>query len=164
MSIHYRIVTRKPYWSINIDKVEQGFGGIYMGDFATRSPSGAWNDAPVCVFFQPNPDVSKGHKNYFGIFARDGNVFVTDATSAFSDKLYGRLADDGEVVISGYRHDYVTSEDESVWIDGGRDYTRSNGLSIPVTVENGTFSINLDDVDIVLPRVVSQKIKKLERI
>jgi hypothetical protein len=58
----------------------------------------------------------------------------------------------------------VTSEDESVWIDGGRDYTRSNGLSIPVTVENGTFSINLDGVDIVLPRVAPQKIKKLERI
>jgi hypothetical protein len=164
MSVHYRIVLREPYWSINISSAEQAYGATYMGDFATMSPAGSWIETPVCVFYQPNPDVTKGHKNYFGVFIRDKMAYITDATSAFCEKLYGRVADDGQVVISGYRHDYVTSEDGSVFIDGGRDYTRSNGVSIPVTVENGEFSINLDGVDIVLPKVAARDSKMVGRI
>ena len=35
------------------------------------------------------------------------------------------VAANGDVIYSRYRHDYRHSPDGSVWIDGGRDYTRS---------------------------------------
>ena len=38
-----------------------------------------------------------------------------------------RSAKNGDIIYSQYRHDYVKSEDDSVFIDGGRDYTRSGG-------------------------------------
>jgi len=38
----------------------------------------------------------------------------------------GVVADNGDVIYSRYRHDFRESDDGSVWIDGGRDYTRTN--------------------------------------
>jgi hypothetical protein len=66
------------------------------------------------------------------------HVYITDAASAFSEPMTGSLCDDGEVIVSRYRHDYV--EKKGAMIDGGRDYVRTAGTkSISVTVNGPNF-------------------------
>ena len=130
------------YWfkKDGIRKIEEKYGAKYMGYWCTKSPSGNWNESPVDVFYVENPDTSKGHTNYFGMFVRDESVYITEASTAFSEPIAGIPTDDGEVIVSRYRHDYVTRGDRM--IDGGRDYTRSSmHPTVRITVDGDQFVI-----------------------
>jgi hypothetical protein len=121
--------------------IEKQYGAKYMGYWTILRKSG-WSDTPVDVFYQPNADASKGHSNYFGMFRPyKGQVMITDAASAFSEPITGLLTDDGEVIVSRYRHDCVVKG--SYMIDGGRDYLRTSGNAdsalVKITVVNGEF-------------------------
>ena len=113
--------------SINIPAIEEKFGGTFIGDFCVKTKSGMWSEFPVAIFYQPNPDTSLGHTNYFGIVRLDSDhINIMKGDSAFEDPITGIIADDGEIIFSRYRHNFVTSSDKSVWVDGGRDYCRSS--------------------------------------
>lgn len=114
---------------INIDKIEQRYGGKYVGDFCLKDKYGNWIDTPFAIFYQPNPNFSLNHTNYFAIKVNylTGQMIITKGDSAFSIAIPGLIANNGEIIYSRYKHDYVTSTDKSVWIDGGRDYCRFNG-------------------------------------
>lgn len=109
----------------NIKIIEEKYKATHMGFWCTKSPRGNWNETPVDVFHQPNPDVSKGHTNYFGMFrqGQDGTVYITDAASAFSEPITGAIVN-GEVIVSRYRHHYLSRGGR--FVDGGRDYLRTN--------------------------------------
>jgi len=118
--------------------IEDKYNGKYLGYWCTKRLSGGWNDIPVDVFYVKNPDRSKGHSNFFGMFRDDKSVMITNAESCFEKPVIGLLCHDGEVLVSRYRHDYRTKG--SIMVDGGRDYLRcSAGKRIQVTVENGEF-------------------------
>lgn len=130
------------YWfkQAGIQKIEEKYGAKYMGYWCTQRPSGGWNESPVDVFYQPNPDTSKGHTHYFGMFVRDESVYITEASTAFKDPISGIVTDDGEVIVSRYRHDYVTKD--NFMIDGGRDYTRASmHPTVMITVNGDQFVI-----------------------
>ena len=133
------------YWFMKegIRKIEEMYGGKYIGYWAIKNTRGDWNESPVDVFYQSNPDTRKGHTHYFGIFTRNGQVFITNAESAFSEPITGVLTEDGEVIVSRYRHDYVTKG--SKMIDGGRDYVKSSagGPFVNVVVNDGEFAFSL---------------------
>jgi hypothetical protein len=48
--------------------------------------------------------------------------------------MTGIVADNGEVIYSRYRHDFVYSTDRSVFVDGGRDYVKSSMHGRRVTI------------------------------
>lgn len=131
------------YWlkEAIIKKTEELYNATYMGYWCTKRLNGeSWNDGPVDVFYQPNPDTEKGHKHYFGLFVQYGSLYITDATSAFSDPINGIETDDGEVIVSRYRHNYV--EKGKYMVDGGRDYFRtSGGPVVRIRVEGPEFVI-----------------------
>jgi len=137
------------YWlkEVAIKKVEDLRNAKYMGYWCTKRLDGkSWNESPVDVFYQPNPDIEAGHSNYFGMYIRDRNLFITDAASAFSEPIIGSICDDGEVIVSRYRHDYVAKK--GAMIDGGRDYTRTNMCKTTrVIVDGGEFVIETDVVE-----------------
>ncbi len=139
------------YWfkKDGIRKIEEKYGAKYMGYWATRNSRGNWNESPVDVFYQPNPDTSKGHTHYFGMFIKNdpftgegtGSVYITEASSAFSDPISGIPTPDGEVIVSRYRHDYVTKDGRM--IDGGRDYVRASmHPTVMVTVDGDKFVVS----------------------
>jgi len=71
---------------------------------------------------------------------------ITNAESAFSEPITGLLTENGEVIVSRYRHHCVIKG--SYMIDGGRDYLRTSGNSadgklVKVTVENGEFVLEI---------------------
>lgn len=130
----------KNYQPIDIKIIEKKYKSKYLGDFCVKRKNG-WSEQPYAIFYQPNPDVSLGHSHYFGMFVNNGKLYITKGDSAFEEGLTGVVANDGEIVISCYRHDYRTSTDDSVFIDGGRDYIRSSvGCEfMKLNVVNGEF-------------------------
>lgn len=132
---------KEGYWltESSIRKLEKIKNCQYMGFWCTRTASGnGWNHTPVDVFYQPNPDVHAGHSHYFGIFYRNDAMYICDAKSAFDEPITGIITDDGEVIVSRYRHDYVTKGNHM--IDGGREYTRSSlSPMASITVDGANF-------------------------
>ena len=128
-----------------IKTIEEKYGAKYLGYWCTKRFNGDWNDRPVDVFYQPNPDTSKGHSRYFGVFNQNGSVMITNAESCFEEPISGSICEDGEVIVSRYRHDYV--EKKGAMIDGGRDYIKTNGCKLAeVTLSDDRFIIKtLDD-------------------
>lgn len=136
-------IRHTPYWvsEAGISKIEEMYKATYMGPWCIRDTKGNWSDIPVEVFYQPNPDRSKGHVNYFGIYESPNGWCICNAESAFSNKMMGVVCPDGEVLVSRYRHNCV--EKDSIMIDGGRDYIRTNGDKVSVTVHNGEFEYEI---------------------
>ena len=150
MSKMFVKIPKDGYWfkSAGIRKIEEKYNAKYMGYWCTKRPSGGWNESPVDVFYVENPDTSKGHTNYFGMFIKTdpytgestGSVYITEASTAFSEPIAGIPTDDGEVIVSRYRHDYV--EKDGRMIDGGRDYTRSSmHPTVTITVAGNQFVV-----------------------
>ncbi len=152
-----KITVSKNYWPFNIEEVEKKYNAVYMGDFSLQTKSGHWSDSPAAIFYVENPDISKGHSHYFGLFIRyndpidpdDTSVLITRGDSAFSEPLQGIKADNGEVIVSCYRHHYIESEDKSVMIDGGPGgYNRYRGDKdrlVRVIIDGPNLKINLEN-------------------
>lgn len=122
-----------------IKTIEELKDAKYMGYWCTKRMDGSWNERPVDVFYNADPNLELGHKHYFGMFIQDGVIYITDATSAFSETIGGIMCEDGEVLVSRYRHDYVT-KDGGYMIDGGRDYLRASlHPTISIEVKDGEF-------------------------
>src|SRR5690606_37070567 len=105
------------------------YGAKYIGDFCLKTKDKGWSEQPAAIFYQENPDVSLGHTHYFGLLIRDGCIFITKGDSAFEQGLTGIQHGD-EIIVSCFRHDYVKSHDGEVFVDGGRDYLRTNSSNI----------------------------------
>ena len=94
------------------------------------------------VFYQPNPDVSKGHQEYFSFFKKDfsklSSFYVRGAASIASAVFIGIVSAENEVVISRHRHEYRESQDRTIFIDGGRDYIRT-GFAETAFVDSSSY-------------------------
>ena len=135
----------------NIEKVEAKYNAKFVGQFCIKTVSGSWAESPADIYYVENPDRSLGHSNYFGLIVRSGSAYITKGDSAVEPLITAAVAKDGEIIYSKYRHDYNVSKDKSVWIDGGRDYTRSGvGGShfITLKVIDGEFyQLEEEDLD-----------------
>ena len=133
------------YWFTKqmISTVEQSKNAKYMGYWTRKTIGGSWSDQPIDVFYQQ--EAHPRGSNYFGLYRVNGKVYITDAASCFSEPIIGVVCEDGEVIVSRYRHDYVEKGDRM--IDGGRDYTRqSMHHTAVITVEGDKFIIR-EEID-----------------
>lgn len=135
-------VPTKSFQPIKIDVVEKEYNATYVGDFCLKTKDGSWTNFPVAIFYNPKPPKPE-YSNYLGVFVTPENkIYITDGASAFLQPIIGIIADNGDVIISRYRHDYVTSADGSVFIDGGRDYVRCSvhGETIQLFMVDGVLT------------------------
>lgn len=126
----------------NIKKIEENYKARYIGYWCTKRPFGGWNEEPIDIFWVDNPNRELGHSNFLGVFRRGEEVYVTNGESAFEESITGLADNDGNVIVSRYRHDYVTLGE--MMIDGGRDYTRCSGYGRFVDIsinDKGEFVI-----------------------
>ena len=143
------------YDSKSIANIENSYNAKYMGYWCTKNTRDhQWNDTPVDVFYVAEPDRSKGHTNYFGMYVRYNSSHIIDASSAFSAPITGILTNDGEVIVSRYRHDYVVKD--GYIIDGGRDYLKwsSNSLLrfVNVSIKDGEFVLEVQNNGVIFRR------------
>ena len=122
-------------------KIGLQYNAKYLGSWSIKDRNGNWTTDPVEVFYQPNPDFSKGHSYYFGIFyaTLSNQLMICNAESAFSEPIFG-IIENEVVYISKYRHDFIKTPEGKI-IDGGRDYLLCS-VSAPfveVTVKDGDF-------------------------
>lgn len=139
----------------DIKKLEEKYNARYVCDTALRQGD-EWADKAVAIFYQeePHPHGSQ----YFGIFRQQGEFYICNAISAVGVPMAAVVADDGEVVFSRFHHDYRTSTDGSVFIDGGREYIRTNVFDderiVYVMIDDGTLSvIDKDEAKAILDRM-----------
>lgn len=130
------------YFGINITYYENYYKAKYLGDFSIKDNNGEWTNLPVSVFFCEFP-LKPNHKQYFGLLPNLKGISICDATSILSEPITGVIADNNQVIFSGYTHDYATSDDGSVFIDGGRSYTRTNNIDrmCKIKIEHGNLMV-----------------------
>lgn len=122
-----RITLGKPHHVLDHAAVEALHRARYITDLTVWVGSGEWTDEPLAVFWVADPAAGASH--YLGILPerRAGILRTNDAASVADGFWLGRMADDGEVIFSRWRHDWRQSQDGSCWVDGGRDYGRGGG-------------------------------------
>lgn len=158
------IIQNKNYYGFDIEKIEKRYKAKYLGDFSVKNKDGDWTDSPVSVFYQSNPDKSKGHTNYFGlrgiyVLVNDNpvldGIYISNAESAFSQPLTAIKTDEGDYLISGYRHDF--NKKDEYMIDGGRAYIRCNmkGKLVKLIVSHDEFIE-------VSPELIDERLKIME--
>lgn len=108
------------------DAVEEEYDAKWIGWFSIKTMSGGWSESPVAIFYANNPDVTKGHSHYLGLFNQNEQWYITRGDSAFEEGIEAVVANNGNLIFSGWVHDYRTSQDGSVSIDGGRFYTKTS--------------------------------------
>ena len=141
-----RVITESELFSPEaIAKIEARYNATYICESCLKSVNGAWADQAVAIFYQPDLDKApKGASHWFGLYYQNKplvDIMITNAQAAL-EPFTGIVADNGDVIYSRYRHDYQTSPDGSVWIDGGREYTRHSGGRLV------TLQITKDKVEI----------------
>jgi len=108
-----------------------------------KDHNGNWINLPFSFFYtdEPHPEGS----NYFAYYhdMLNNRMMVTDGVSILDQTIDGAVAFNGDIIYSRCRHDCVTSEDGSVMIDGGRDYTRTDA---EVVVH---MKVNVDKLEVV---------------
>ncbi len=142
-------VFKGPSFNFHPDEIiraEKLYKGKWLGSWAVKTKNGSWSEAPVDVFYVADPDISKGHVHYLGLFVTpSGMAYKTDASSFKGQDFIGIL-EDGIVYISKFRHDFIETPKGKI-IDGGRDYIRTDGSdTVLVSVKNGEFKLK-DDYD-----------------
>ena len=133
-----QIITRPSliFKNENIEKLEDHYSAKFVCDTCVAGSNGGWVNRPTAVFYQSDASkVPEGGSQWLGLYRRHKNpldfespihLYVCNAISTLAP-FDGVVAKNGDVIYSRYRHDYRTSPDGSVWIDGGRDYLRYNG-------------------------------------
>lgn len=87
------------------------------------------------------------NSRYFALYKTHltDELMITDGSFVEKQDIDAVIADDGDIIYSRYRHDYMVSNDKSVWIDGGRAYTRSGVYPkerhVKLAIRNGVFEI-----------------------
>jgi len=112
-----------------VEKIEKLYNAKYMGYWCTQRKDGNWDEVPTDVFYVENPDITKGHTNYFGLTIQNGTVLICNAESCFNEDIVG-LVENNEVYVSRYRHDQVITP-LGMMIDGGRDYCHTSKVGVP---------------------------------
>lgn len=104
----------------NIDKICELRKAQYVCDTTLK------NGADCSVFYGETAH-PVSNSRYFGLYrdpARD-MFYICNGESVEDYEFDAVVADNGDIIYSRHRHDYRYSPDGSVWIDGGRSYTRS---------------------------------------
>lgn len=138
------LIDSEIYSKKNILSIEGTRDAKYVCETCLVGSDGQWLNFPVAIFYQDEEwRIPEGGSAYFGVYQRAVNpfdpdsphsTFICNAISATEHDIEGLVADNGDVVYSRYRWDHRYSPDGSVWIDGGRDYTRWGGRGQMVTL------------------------------
>lgn len=119
----------------NVNKIEQLKAATYVCDTTHKGIS-------VAVFYGRYTHPVSGSR-YFALYRDQSNsLMITDGAFIETQEITGVIAKNGDVIFSRHRHDHRYSPDGSVFIDGGREYTRTNSThQVTLLVRDGVLRI-----------------------
>lgn len=128
----------------NIEKIEALKQAVYVCDTQLEQSNGFTN-IPISIFYG-NEVHPVSNSKYFGLYYNENNkLVITNGSSADNQKINAVVSDNGEVIFSRFRHDFRTSEDSSISIDGGRDYVKISGNNnnlIELVIKDGKLEFS----------------------
>ena len=111
----------------DIDTLEKKFNATYVLDSSVQDSRGNWIETMCAIFYQETPP-DPTYSRYVAIrYLGDNQIGISSGKSLEDHTFAVAVSMSGQQFISSYRHDFRTSLDGSVMIDGGRDYTRLLG-------------------------------------
>lgn len=119
---------------------------VFIGQWAVQTKGGGWSDYPIDVYWFSDTKKLLGCFYEVDLTVRD--IRVANVANSFVERYLPCLVEDDIVYVSKYRHDFVKTP-SGLYIDGGRDYIRSNALiqnQITFDIEIGKFK--LGDIEI----------------
>jgi hypothetical protein len=122
-----------------VDKVEAKYNATFVGQLPILLPKGVWSCGFADIFYQAIPTVD-GYSNYFVLYMDvDDLIKIMSGESAVQGIIRAVRANDGEIIYSRGRHDFVYSSDNSCFIGGDRDYIKSDRQIIGLKIIDGEF-------------------------
>ena len=108
-----------------IRKIEKLRSCRYVCEWNLTDAAGNAYDQSVLLFWNdvPHPQGS----NWMALYRAGDDWYVRNGITASRLPIRCVVSNDGQVLFSKSRHDFRSSHDGSVSIDGGRDYTRLLG-------------------------------------
>lgn len=123
-----------------IRTVEKNYNAKYVSDLSLLQENG-WTKSHVPVFWQETLS-DPSHSHYFGIYKKDEKTYICDASSAIVP-ISGLVGKNGEFVYSRSLHDFREDSENTVSVDGGREYGRysysGTYVSITANIIDGKF-------------------------
>jgi hypothetical protein len=97
----------------------------------------------VAVFYGATEHPDSGSRYFALYYTMDsGRLMITDGSFIERQGIIGVRAENGDIIFSRFRHDYRTSDDGTVMVDGGRAYMRTNSPNtVGLQVINGVLGI-----------------------
>ena len=145
---NWRVELGDGYWYYNkpdhslfpeevIDQVEQNYNCRYVTEWYLD------NKQMVLLFW--NDVAHPQGSNWMGVYGSGDHLYVCDGIAASRYPVYCKVSNDKQVLFSKTRHDFRSSQDGSVTVDGGREYTRVLGAilneSLYLVPQNGELKI-----------------------
>lgn len=115
------------YYGLNqgqIIHIEEKYNCRYVAEWSLLDSKNNPRSEPSLIFWG---DVAHPQgSNWMAVFNHNG-FYVCDGITASQYPIECMVSNDKQVLFSKYRHDFRSSADGSVTVDGGRDYTRVLG-------------------------------------
>ena len=115
-----------------IADIESNYDVTYMLDTQVIGSDGRLKELAAAFFYQKNPDKDANHSHYLGVAHGDeaGQIILFDGKPTIDslsiNPINGAFNGNGDFIYSVTRHDFVTVDD-SLMLDGGREYLRIIG-------------------------------------
>lgn len=107
-----------------IEKIENSRNCRYVCEWNVMQ-DGKVHDEPMVIFWNDTPHPQGS--NWMALFRYNKEWYVRDGITASQLPIECMVSDSKQVLFSKSRHDFRQSNDRSVSVDGGRDYTRVLG-------------------------------------
>lgn len=128
------------YHKFDHKRVKEVFEGYpeYVSTFCIKN-------TPVAVYYCEKPNRNKNHKNYMLLYTENNYIMVSGMDIgeilkfAVQKGIHCKGCD--EVIYSLHRHDFRECSCGESWVDGGREYLRTNTVNSVVTIDHLTGGI-----------------------
>ena len=108
-----------------IRKIEESRSCRYVCEWNIFTDRGSASPAPRMIFW--NDVAHPRGSNWMSLWNDGGSYYVGDGITASRLPIQAYVSDDGQAVFSKYRHDFRSSRDGTITVDGGREYTKLMG-------------------------------------
>ena len=122
-----KLIINKLFSDESIKKIEETHNAKYVLD--TCLSNSDQNSDILCAVFYSEEKHPEGSHFFALYFKRDfvgdkPRLMITNGAFILDQKIRGILAKNEDVIYSKHRHDFVTSPDGSISVDGGQQYQR----------------------------------------
>lgn len=135
---------------LKVEVVEEKYNAKFVCELSIWG-KGGWINQAAQIYFQENPP--NGYSNYFALVFQGSSLLITSADSVIGIPIEGVQNSAGEIIYSRFTHDFRSTTNGDVSVDGGLYYTKvvgdiHNAKRVTLTIKNGELVVVDDEQEI----------------